>query len=91
MAQQAARQSKRGIWAGSAEPPWDFRKSKWQIAGARAPAGCPIKGNISANGRIYHTPWSPHYARTRINEAAGERWFCSEDEAMAAGWRPPLS
>ncbi|WP_420414618.1 thermonuclease family protein [Roseibium sp.] len=89
--QEMARLNGNGLWAGIAVAPWDFRQQKWQIAGTRAPEGCPIKGNISANGRIYHTPWSPHYARTRINEAAGERWFCSEDEAEAAGWRPPLS
>lgn len=90
-AQENAQMAGRGIWSGHSEAPWDFRKKKWQVAGASAPEGCPIKGNISTNGRIYHTPWSPHYTRTRINEAAGERWFCSEEEAVAAGWRAPLS
>jgi len=56
-------------------------------AEARRP-GCDIKGNISGNGRIYHLPGGSHYARTRIDEAKGERWFCSEAEARAAGWRP---
>lgn len=52
--------------------------------------GCLIKGNINSRGeRIYHSPGRPSYARTRINEAAGERWFCSEREARQAGWRPP--
>jgi hypothetical protein len=51
--------------------------------------GCPIKGNINDEGEhIYHTPWSPWYSRTKINETKGERWFCDEAEAMAAGWRP---
>ncbi len=27
------------------------------------------------------------YSRTRINVAKGERWFCTEEEAQAAGWR----
>jgi endonuclease YncB( thermonuclease family) len=54
---------------------------------ARRP-GCDIKGNISGNGRIYHLPGGAHYARTRIDESRGERWFCSESEARAAGWRP---
>lgn len=50
--------------------------------------GCDIKGNINAEGvRIYHVPGSEHYARTRIDTARGERWFCSEAEARAAGWR----
>ena len=54
------------------------------------PSGrCTIKGNISDNGRIYHVPGSRSYEATRIDEAKGERWFCTEQEARAAGWRPP--
>jgi hypothetical protein len=34
-------------------------------------------------------PGSPAYERTKIDEAKGERWFCSEAEARAAGWRAP--
>lgn len=50
---------------------------------------CLIKGNISAKGaRIYHVPGGRFYEVTRIDEAAGERYFCSEEEAAAAGWRP---
>lgn len=37
--------------------------------------------------RIYHVPGQPYYDATRINTAEGERWFCSEAEAQAAGWR----
>lgn len=78
-----------GIWSGNYLPPWDFRESQWKRAAHQAPGGCPIKGNISRNGRIYHAPWSPWYARTRISAAKGERWFCSEAETVAAGWRAP--
>lgn len=55
-----------------------------------APAGCLIKGNINSKGvRIYHAPGkSRWYTRTCINRP-GERWFCSEQEARAAGWRAP--
>ena len=55
------------------------------------PPNCRIKGNISAGDRVYHTPDSPYYARTQIDPAQGERWFCSEQEAQAAGWRPPTT
>jgi endonuclease YncB( thermonuclease family) len=51
-------------------------------------AGCVIKGNLSSNGRIYHLPGSASYDATRIDTSTGERWFCSESEALAAGWRP---
>ena len=51
--------------------------------------GCKIKGNISDKGeRIYHVPGQQHYGKTRITTGKGERWFCSEAEALAAGWRP---
>ena len=54
---------------------------------ARSSSGCTIKGNISARGRIYHMPGDDFYAKTGINLAKGERWFCTEAEAQAAGWR----
>ena len=28
---------------------------------------------------------------TKINTNKGERWFCDEAEAVAAGWRAPLN
>jgi hypothetical protein len=51
--------------------------------------GCDIKGNISQNTgeRIYHVRGQEYYHATRIDWLAGERWFCSESAARAAGWR----
>lgn len=49
---------------------------------------CVIKGNISSSGeKIYHLPGCQSYSKTVISEEAGERWFCSENEALGAGWR----
>lgn len=84
-----ARQNKLGIWSTDAIPAWEYRASKWAAAEQEAPNGCPIKGNISKNGMIYHAPWSPWYSKTHINTSQGERWFCSEAEAVANGWRAP--
>lgn len=50
-------------------------------------SNCTIKGNISSSGKIYHLPGCGSYEKTTINEVQGERWFCSEEEAVAAGWR----
>lgn len=52
-------------------------------------AGCDIKGNISINSgeRIYHVRGQRHYDETIIRLEYGERYFCSEQEARAAGWR----
>lgn len=84
----SARAAKTGIWQGPAQPAWEYRRQGWQVAEGTAPKGCAIKGNISHHGKIYHLPWSPWYGKVTIDEAKGERWFCSEDEAQAAGWRP---
>lgn len=48
----------------------------------------PIKGNInSKREKIYHTVKSPYYKITTIEVEKGERWFCTEAEAIRAGWR----
>ena len=86
-----------GIWAGTFQEPSEWRRAR-RAGGEEArpepvkpptgKSGCTIKGNISAGGeRIYHLPGSRDYERTRVNDRAGERMFCGEDEAKAAGWR----
>jgi endonuclease YncB( thermonuclease family) len=75
----AATHAARAVGAGSAatQPPQSAPSPR-----------CDIKGNINDKGvRIYHVPGGEHYADTRIDAARGERWFCSEAEARAAGWR----
>ena len=71
--------------------PWDWRRGERTVsfgASSSGPSdGCRLRGNISRNGRIYHLPGQQHYDRTDIDEDEGERWFCSEAEAQAAGWR----
>lgn len=93
-----ARQAKVGIWAGKFIKPWEWRQGQRPVSNAAKPkraappatqsTECRIKGNISSRGaRIYHVPGGQYYNRTRIDEAKGEQWFCSEAEARAAGWR----
>nr|WP_082728428.1 hypothetical protein [Rhizobium altiplani] len=50
---------------------------------------CNIKGNISINSgeKIYHVRGQENYADTIIRYEYGERWFCNEQDARAAGWR----
>lgn len=54
---------------------------------AAVDAECPVKGNISRRGRIYHTPESSGYAGTVIDPAKGERCFETVAQAEAEGWR----
>ncbi len=83
-----ARAESLGIWQGESQPAWDYRAKRWAAAEQKAPEGCAIKGNITKNGKIYHMPWSPWYAQIKIEPDKGKRWFCSEAEALTAGWRP---
>lgn len=83
--EKAAAVAGRGLWAAQLASPESYRAA----ASPAAPnPDCLIKGNISASGQIYHRPGNRDYSRTRIDLSRGERWFCSEAEALAAGWRP---
>jgi endonuclease YncB( thermonuclease family) len=49
---------------------------------------CNIKGNVNRAGVcIYHTPQSRWYAKISMKVSKGTRWFCSVEEAEAAGCR----
>lgn len=75
--------------AGFCQPRGDISPRPASAAAGQGDDDCRIKGNINRRGeRIYHIPGQRDYARTRIDPAQGERLFCSEDEARAAGWRP---
>lgn len=87
-----ARRARVGMWSGKFVMPWEWRNAGDRLPSERVaegqPEGCALKGNISASGeRIYHQPGQQHYGRTRIDVAQGEHWFCSAEEAEAAGWR----
>ena len=55
------------------------------------PPGCSIKGKFSLRAfpyqGIYHEPGCGSYRRTKKHE----RWFCSEEDAWAAGFRRSLT
>ncbi|GGK43881.1 thermonuclease family protein [Salinarimonas ramus] len=91
--ERAARASRAGMFAGEATAPWEHRAAqrgagRTDQTASVGPGGCTIKGNVSRSGRrLYHTQDSPDWERTRIDERDGERWFCSEAEARAAGWQ----
>jgi hypothetical protein len=54
----------------------------------QAGTACQIEDNISAKGeRLYHVPGGEFYERIRIDPLKGKRWFCTGQEARAAGWR----
>lgn len=89
-AQKEARDNNRGLWStcqGNINEP---TQSTQPIVSSQPPPGsnCLIKGNISSSGeKIYHLPGQQYYSKTQIDEFKDEHWFCTEEEALAAGWR----
>lgn len=83
-----ARTARAGVWLGSAERPLEYRAKRWEEARRAAPEGCPIKGQLTSEGRVYVLPWGRTYDSVKVRAAKGERWFCTEAEALAAGWKP---
>ena len=82
-----AREAGRGLWGACTTPEVPATADgPCEFSGSEEPV---IKGNISVNTgeRIYHVPGGEFYDETVIDEAKGERWFCTEAEAVAAGWR----
>jgi endonuclease YncB( thermonuclease family) len=75
---------------GAVKPP--EKASAILLASASGPVApgpdCTIKGNVNRAGVcIYHRPSSRWYAKIEMREIKGTRWFCSVDEAEAAGCR----
>lgn len=106
-AEREAREAKRGLWASckavgaSSEPKTTptqpVASSPTPIAPTPAQAStpsasCKIKGNINSDKeKIYHLPGCGSYNKTTIDESQGEHWFCTEQEAVQAGWRKALN
>jgi micrococcal nuclease len=85
--QREARDAGLGLWGPAcASPTAPVATGACDFSGTGQPV---IKGNISQSTgeKIYHVPGGEFYGKTVIDEAAGERWFCTEQEAVAAGWR----
>lgn len=90
-AEQSARHNQWGLWVECSTQD----AAQGTIAPVlipESPGACTIKGNITADGEnIYHLPGCKSYNQTKIDPGRGEQYFCSEDEAKAAGWRKALN
>jgi micrococcal nuclease len=71
-AQDSAQKAKRGIWSELCQG-----------------NGCQIKGNYRKdnNTYIYHLPSCYNYDKIVVNEKERDQWFCTEKEALEAGFR----
>lgn len=89
-AQRTAREQNKGLWGSCLATPEQTQESATTSTPTptQTSSSCDIKGNISSSGeKIYHVIGCGSYNLTKIDEARGERWFCSEAEAVEAGWR----
>jgi len=85
-AEQEAQEFNRGLWEKCTGATQSVSNSTNQTANSQN--GCLIKGNISSSGeKIYHMLGQYYYEKTVIDESRGEKWFCTEEEAISAGWR----
>lgn len=78
--EQTARKQNKGLWADKSSNSNSSSSTSTSSAGCSKPT---IKGNInSKNEKIYHVPGGAAYEQTQA-----EQLFCTEDEAVAAGFR----
>lgn len=70
-AYEEARTEKRGIFSSACRT---------------QPGECLIKGNLRDGKKIYHLESCDNYKQVIIDEAFGDHWFCSEKEAITAGF-----
>lgn len=89
--QALAKAGATGAWSGTFVDPETYRRAGAGSGSARAGRlapeadGCVVKGNIGANGRkLYHLPGDHSYEGVQP-----EAMFCSEEEALAAGFARP--
>ncbi len=69
------------------EKEFDFKTLRYEIV-KKADGNNLIKGNINKKGqKIYVSPASKYYDKTKINTNYGERWFCSIYDARENGWK----
>ena len=94
-AQKQAEENKAGLWSPSACNGETNTSSPSPAPTTTETSGansCIIKGNINSSGeKIFHVIGCGSYDKTAIDESRGEKWFCSEQEALDAGWRKALN
>ncbi|KIL48754.1 thermonuclease [Jeotgalibacillus alimentarius] len=77
--ERKAKTDEKGIWSVENYQHADKGSSE------KSDESCNIKGNINSRGdKIYHTESSAYYEQT-----IPEEWFCTEADAIEAGFRAP--
>ncbi|MDA2936356.1 thermonuclease family protein [Patescibacteria group bacterium AH-259-L05] len=91
-AREEALRQDRGLWSACDDAIENYKQENPGLREVDEPPpnpDCIIKGNISKReyGKTYLTPECGNYDRTKIDTNRGEQYFCTEGEAIAAGFR----
>ncbi|MCJ7827595.1 thermonuclease family protein [Patescibacteria group bacterium] len=71
----------------AAQKAHDNKTGLWSTCAPDPKIGCVVKGNMGDSGhRWYHLPEFRHYDQTNIRLDKADQWFCSEKEALKAGF-----
>jgi len=69
----------------AAQQGYESKQGLWGECGDET--GCVVKGNLDKlDKRWYHLPEMRHYNQVVVNLDKGDRWFCSQEEAVKAGF-----
>jgi len=88
IAENKAVKRNRAMWRACKYQQRRVRNSDTQDSVASFDKDCRIKGNISQDDKAsrYFVPGCQSYNRIKIDPSRGEKWFCTEKEAQAAGF-----
>jgi micrococcal nuclease len=76
-----------GVLTKAAEDGHDQVKGLWSVCAPDPEKGCLVKGNVDKRGkRRYILPESRYYKNSIIRFDKEDRWFCTEDKAIKAGF-----
>jgi len=82
----------KGIWS-ACEQELEEETESFEANNPPSDPNCIIKGNVSKNGygKVYFLPGCANYKTTKIDFEKGDMYFCTEEEAEAAGFTKAAS
>lgn len=85
-ASEEAKRESRGLWQSCN---YDQSNTLGETDSGPTDPDCIIKGNISEKGygKTYLIPGCDNYNRVKIDTKKGEQYFCTEAQAISAGFR----
>lgn len=91
-AREEALIQRRGLWSDECDYLEEFEEENEltrEINELPSDPNCLIKGNISSRGagKLYFPPGCSSYNQIKIDPSKGEQYFCTEEEAIAAGFK----